>query len=139
MKRIIIASHGKLAKGMQDTLNLFTGDGDELDIITAYEEGNESVETQIDRVFSKINEQDEALIFTDLFGGSVNQKIILKAINKKNVYIIAGFNLPIILEAITTNQPLTDETVNQLVEKGKLNLQLVNTSQIKDINDDFFD
>ncbi|KGH89969.1 PTS sugar transporter subunit IIA [Oenococcus oeni] len=138
MKRIIVASHGKLARGMQDTLNLFTGNNLSITCITAYDNDDTDLDVQINEALSNFGKDDQALIFTDLFGGSVNQKLTMKVINMNNVYLISGFNLPIILEAVSSNQPVTKEWVQELIEKGRANLRFVDTQ--KDINDneDFF-
>lgn len=131
MKKFAIAAHGNLAQGMQSTLELFVGKDIDITYMSAYMEDGPSIELQIDSFLSTVKSEDEVVIFTDLFGGSVNQKITLAANGKKNIKIIAGFNVPVILEVIFGAENYTQEGIQSLIENGRQAMQQVNTVQLK--------
>lgn len=140
MKKYIIASHGELAKGMKDTLQLFDRDLKNVEVITAYMDKKVDIETQILSALSKVHQDDQCLIFTDLYGGSVNQKIALNTKKLGNIFVIAGFNLPIILEAVLSTEPISQTYINSLLKKGREGLQQVRLEQKVDNDDqDFFE
>ena len=126
MKKIVIASHAKMAEGIQSTLELFVGTELDITYISAYVEDYPSVEDQITKFFNQLDADDQALIFTDLFGGSVNQKMILAAEERPNVFLIAGFNLPLVIELIFAADVYTPELVNEIVQKTKETMIYVN-------------
>ncbi|MEK0152933.1 hypothetical protein WMB10_08590 [Tetragenococcus halophilus] len=89
---------------------------------------------KVDQFFEDYRMEDEYVVFTDLFGGSVNQKIFSYK-TKFDFYLITGFNLPILLEIILYNQTLNEEIVKQLVENCRKELQLVGMDSIEELVD----
>ena len=75
MKRILIATHGKMASGIRYTAELIVGQVAEIDTIDAYVTPEDNVEEKFREYFQKY-EQDRIIVFTDLMGGSVNQKLV---------------------------------------------------------------
>ena len=61
---------------------------------------------------------------TDLMGGSVNQKVVPYA-QKENVFLIAGFNLPLILELAMNEDKVTKEELLDSIEESRKNMMLV--------------
>ncbi|MBO0430072.1 PTS sugar transporter subunit IIB [Vagococcus fluvialis] len=125
MKKIVIASHEKMAKGIQSTLELFIGSDLDVTYMSAYVDDEPAIEEQIETFFNQLKDEDQAVIFTDMFGGSVNQKMVTASQERENVFIIAGFNLPVVIEVIYGVEVYTHENLKQLVENGKNAMQLV--------------
>lgn len=125
MKKFAIASHAKMAQGIQSTLELFAGTDLDITYMTAYTDDTPEIEEQIAAFFNGLKDEDQAVIFTDLFGGSVNQKITVAAQEKENVFIIAGFNLPVIIEVIYGAEEYTRENIQALVKNGQIAMQVV--------------
>jgi len=140
VNKFLIASHANFATGAKSTIELFAGESKNVTYIAAYNEENVSLENQLDDFFAEITEDDHVLVFTDLFGGSVNQQITLRAAKFKNVFIIAGFNLPVVLEALLSAEPITEKFVDQLLQSGRASLQKVKLPQApkEDASDDDF-
>ena len=126
MKKIVVASHAKMAEGIQSTLELFVGTGMDITYMSAYVEDHPAIEEQISQFFEQLKDDDQALIFTDLFGGSVNQKMMEAAEGKSNVFLIAGFNLALIIELIYAAEVYTPELVADIVDKTKDTMVYVN-------------
>ncbi len=140
MKKIIVASHGSMAEGMKNTIELFAGQNKNVSYISAYTKKNDDLNETIDKLFDSFNEDDKVIIFTDLMGGSVNQRFTVKAQNNNNVFIIYGFNLPIVIEAILSNEDVTKDYLKKLVDVGKNSIGLVDFEENESKNDseDFF-
>jgi fructoselysine and glucoselysine-specific PTS system IIA component len=99
MRKYLIASHGTLASGIRSSLEIIIGSLENVFIIEAYLGENKSLEDEIGSVLLHINNDDDLIIFTDLMGGSVTNQILQHAL-KQNVYIISGFNLPLLLDIL---------------------------------------
>lgn len=141
MNKFLVASHANFATGAQSTIELFAGENKNISYIAAYNKDGASLESQLDEFFATLTEEDHVLIFTDLFGGSVNQQISVRAAKFTNVFIIAGFNLPVILEALLSAEPITEEFVDQLLQSGRASLQKVKLETPNETgatDDDFF-
>ncbi|KAA9234467.1 MULTISPECIES: PTS mannose/fructose/sorbose transporter subunit IIAB [Aerococcus] len=126
MRKIVIASHGKLADGMKSTLDLFIPKETNITYMSAYIDNFPSIEEQIESFIENIQEGDEVIIFTDLYGGSVNQKFLEVSKNFNNFYVVAGFNVAIIIELIYSQGPMSYQKINNIIEKSRLAIRLAN-------------
>lgn len=139
MKRLLVATHGNFAEGIKSSLTLLVGQLHNIDFISAYV-SEEDVTQALQKFLAQVDKTDEAVIFTDLPGGSVNQKAML-AVNQQNVFIVSGFNLPVILEVYLATQALTEASLQQMIENSRNNLLLVNHQMgavSEDSESDFF-
>lgn len=137
MTKFAIATHGNFAKGLESTLELFVPNQD-IAFLSAYVDDLPPIEKQLEDFFAKLDNEELAIVFTDLFGGSVNQKVLLGS-EGKNIQIIAGFNLPIVLEIILNQADLTTEKIQQLIEASREALQIVPPiNQTEENEDEFF-
>ena len=69
MNQIILASHSKLAAGMNETIKFFTGN--QVEVLEQSMQDN-NFENQVSEMLKK-HEDKNCVVFTDLYGGSVNQ------------------------------------------------------------------
>ncbi|MDN2453401.1 PTS sugar transporter subunit IIA [Lactobacillus sp. UCMA15818] len=139
MNKYLIATHGELAKGIQSTIELFAGQGQPISYVSAYTDETKELGDELYNFFDKLNIEDSAVIFTDLYGGSVNQKVSVMASEHKNIFIIAGFNLPVILETVLSQEKITQSFIESVIKKGKDNLKLVQLqSDFSENDQDFF-
>jgi PTS system mannose-specific IIA component len=114
MKRILLASHGRLALGLKDSLEIFLGKSDLIVAVGAYIDSTDNYIQEIQQFIDSV-EDDDAVIFTDIYGGSVNQqvtKMVLTA-NKK-IPIITSMNMPIVLAVALSEKEMTSTVINQL-------------------------
>lgn len=114
MRKFLIAAHGTLPAGIQSSLEIIMGSLENVFLIQAYVGENKSLKEEIDFVLEHINTDDELIVFTDLMGGSVTNQILQYAL-KENVFIISGFNLPLLLEILLAD-PSTP--VLEVIEAG---------------------
>ncbi|WP_392444947.1 PTS sugar transporter subunit IIA [Sneathia vaginalis] len=127
MKKIIVASHHKLANGFKDTLEYILPNTVEIIDISAYLE-NVSVDKQIDEVLSNFTKEEQIFVFTDIPGGSVNQAFI-RRLNDYNIELISGTNLSILISIATQ---LGEENI----DKDTIREEIINVaSEIVYVND----
>ncbi|MHC5375538.1 PTS sugar transporter subunit IIA [Enterococcus sp. LJL120] len=137
MNQYLIATHGSAAKGIKETIKILTGMDKNIFEISAYV-ADLDLETAIINFFKEISVEDCVVIFTDLNGGSVNQAFI-PYLERNNIHIITGFNIPLILEIILEKEPYTNEKLQKKIDMCKEQMVLVTQQQIPIYEeDDFF-
>lgn len=97
MFKLVLASHGKLADGMKDSVQLIVGRSAEIYTICAYVDETVKLENQIEDLFEKFDDSDEVIVVTDIFGGSVNNEF-MNRLQKGKFWLIAGMNLSLVIE-----------------------------------------
>ena len=138
MKKILIATHGNLASGAKSTLEFLVGNIVDITCIDAYVDPDENLIDILENYFSKIDADDEVIVFTDIKGGSVNQKII-QYIMKPNIFLITGFNLPILLELAIMDKKITVENLEEMIGICKNQLELIKIDMKRESDDDFLE
>ena len=134
-RKILIASHGKLAEGMLDTLSLFFQNNGNITMMCGYTQEGNKIEEEIER-YMKMVQDEEVIIFTDMMGGSVNS-LFLPYLGKKNIHLIAGFNLPLILEFVCLpEEKLEKEKIHEVIEKTRMSMLYVNDCAVSFSEDD---
>ena len=113
MKQILIATHGKMASGIRYTAELIVGKMAELTTIDAYVTPEDNVEKKFEEYFAQ-HENDRTFVFTDLMGGSVNQKLLGYS-QKENVTLITGTNLPVLMQVMMADDDVTEEEIQAYV------------------------
>lgn len=96
MKKILIATHGTFASGAESTVKFLMGDVGNITCINAYVDQDENLAETLEQYFARVQPEDQVIVLTDIKGGSVNQKIVPYAV-RENVFLIAGFNLPLLV------------------------------------------
>lgn len=140
MKRILIATHGRLADGMLSSIELLAGTTKGIATINAYTDDTD-FDAELEKFIDSLNDDDQLFAFTDLYGGSVNQKVTKTFLEHKiPVTVITGFNFPIILEILLSGDDLTQEKVTELVDNCRLELKVsfLAESHVKGDEEDFF-
>ena len=123
MKQILIATHGKMASGIRYTAELIVGKMDEITTIDAYVTPEDNVEKKFEEYFAQ-HENDRIFVFTDLMGGSVNQKLLGYS-QKENVTLITGTNLPVLMQVMMADDDVTEEEIQEFIDDAREELQVV--------------
>lgn len=101
-RNFIIATHGNFAQGIKSSLDIIIGQVENVVLISAYVDGNKSIEEEISAALQTLHAQDELIIFTDLLGGSITNQV-LRQTQGKNVHVISGFNLALLIEILLSD------------------------------------
>ncbi|WP_234118326.1 mannose/fructose/sorbose PTS transporter subunit IIA [Clostridium hydrogenum] len=101
MVGIILASHGEFAKGILQSGNMIFGEQENVKAVTLMpSEGPNDIKAKMEEAVSSFDNQDQVLILVDLWGGTpFNQANGLFEEHKDKWAIVAGLNLPMLLEA----------------------------------------
>lgn len=125
----LIATHGKFASGLQNSLNILTGSGDNVQVIDAYVTDDDYT-PDVQQFIQEISEDSQGIVFTDLYGGSVNQKIAAEIMTsgKDNIILVSNSNLAIILSIMFHENTgmLSKEEVLAAIQESQV--QLVSTT-----------
>ncbi len=129
-RKFLIASHGNLAKGFQSSF-ILADKGKELAVINAYVTP-EDYTPIIQTFLQSLGAEEQAIILTDLYGGSVNQKIVQEVMTTKpdNVFIISNANLAIALSLIflKEGEKLTKEDIQAAIAEAQIQFVELNPS-----------
>ena len=113
MRRLVIASHERMAEGVKNTLDFITNSSFSVYAVNAYTT-QIPLENQLQSVFEEFETEDEIVILTDMLTGSVNQaalEILLYPQDKK----------------------LSEKELRRIVETARAQLQLVvSTEELED-------
>lgn len=97
MREYVIISHAYMSRGVCSSIQLIAGEQTKIDCICGYVDGNMDMDRVIRERIDSADKDCEVVIFTDLFGGSVNNAVLRVADGMENVHVIAGMNLALIL------------------------------------------
>ena len=114
MNQIILASHSKLASGMMETVCFFGGDNVEVLEQTMTDTG---FEEKVSQILEK-HRNKNCIVFTDLYGGSVNQ-IFFRKLANTHFHLITGMNLAVILECIFTKEDIDEDFIRKAIKTSK--------------------
>ena len=132
-RKFLIVSHGGLARGIKSSLELIAGAVDEVYVLEAYVEENKPIEEELSRLFAE--EEVEWVVFSDLLGGSVTNQVV-RAGNGKAVHIVAGFNLPLVIEVVLSDPGLpVPEILGEAIGRAREQLVYVNPLLTQPDND----
>ncbi|AYF55168.1 PTS sugar transporter subunit IIA [Clostridium botulinum C] len=138
-KKYLIASHGELANGIKSSLDILANKGNEIEVINAYIT-DEDYTPQIVNFIKSIGDDEQGVIFTDLFGGSVNQKSVTEVLTNKNknVFIISNVNLAIVLSLLfSVEDVFSEEYIKKSIVESQVTLVSTKISN-DDSEEDFF-
>lgn len=136
MRKIVIATHSMMAKGLKDTLEFIIGPQKSLLAITAYIDSDYSINQEMEQLFSDLAPDDELIVTVDLLGGSVSNAFS-EQIGKDNFYLISGVNLPLLLELCLSGEQDTKKLIQKAMNSGNEGIVLVNELLEKTEEDDF--
>lgn len=133
-RKIILASHHRLADGLKDTLNFISGNtkSDEIVSFSAYLD-NTSVEEEVKTLMSKFSSKTELVVLTDMTAGSVNQLFFLYR-ERPHTHVISGMNLPLALAFLMEpNQNyLTEDRIREILKEAQEAMVYVNDIKVDD-------
>ncbi|MCR4746113.1 MAG: hypothetical protein K5894_12910 [Lachnospiraceae bacterium] len=118
MNRLLLASHGTLAEGMRNTAELLMGKNENVEILCAYvDEESKDLSSMIERWMSKRKAEDQWIVITDIFGGSINNEFMMK-MDGGNYWLISGMNLPLVLSLWTETENISEGQIETLIKES---------------------
>jgi len=139
VRKFLIATHGNLATGVKSTLDIIIGQTENVFLIEAYVKENKGIESDLTSLLKKLGKHEELIIFTDLLGGSITNQAV-RFTQGRNVHIVSGFNLALLIEVLMaeTSKP-AEEVIESAIQNAKEQIVYVTklmTPNQNEINND---
>ncbi|MFC4771075.1 PTS sugar transporter subunit IIA [Enterococcus hermanniensis] len=137
-KKIILASHGHFASGILSSLRLICGENKSIEALDCYVTKDFDLQKVVEHLMLD-SKNSEIIVITDIFGGSVNNEF-LKYIEQHNFYLIAGLNLPFLIELSTKLSTLdsVEVLIRSALEESKHSIQFCNDTFNKKVSEEEF-
>lgn len=133
-------SHGEMAGGVVQSAKLIVGDVDYLEHINAYVDENNDVDKLIDEYLRK-NKGETIIVVTDIFGGSVNNSWLKRLNSVKNLYLVSGMSLQLIIQLVLSidsqNNADVKKTIKDALALTKQGFKFCNEIDLNSGTDEF--
>ena len=137
MLKLFLSSHGTFASGLNSSLDILLGGAKNLTVFDAYVT-QENLADVLDAYFAEVPAEDQVVLLSDLYGGSVNT-VMVQWLERPNTFLIAGVNLALLLELGMRADPVTPEYLDELITTSREALRLVTLDAAAPQSaDDFF-
>lgn len=115
--RTVVVAHGGLARALVDAAQLIAGSAS--DVRSVDLSADETPESFGERLRLELpGEGADALVLTDLHGGTPHN-VAMTLQREARPHVISGASLAVVLEAITSTEPLSDALVERLIASGR--------------------
>ncbi len=117
MRAIVIVSHGGLAEGFKDSLEMISGDVSSVFTVSLKpSDGTEDFDKKLSEL--ELSKYGEVWICADLLGGTPSNVSFMKYKDNPKFNIVAGINLPFLITLLLTE----NVEITSLIEDGKKSL-----------------
>lgn len=134
-RKVVIATHGTLAEGFKSALSIITG-VDNVEAYNCYTTLDFNLNEVIEKIMKSIDsEKEELFVFTDLFGGSVNNGFV-KVLKDYNFHLITNTTLGLLIDFLLVNPDIN--TFREKLKSNEFNVVYCNdfVNSMSDIEED---
>lgn len=133
-RKIVIATHGTLAEGFKSALQIIAG-AENVEAFNCYTLPDFNLQETIQKVMDSKGSEEELFVFTDLFGGSVNNGFVA-ALKTYDFHLITNTSLGLLIDFILMEPDV--ETLKKKFDEKEFNAVYCNDfiSNMTDIEDD---
>lgn len=123
MNQIVLASHGGLADGARDTLDMIIGDVSNVHTISLARDDKDQIEDRALALIDSFDPSDAVYVLTDMLGSSVNNQMVSLKTKRPEATVISGMNLPLILEIALSDEPLSEAALAEVIKHSRAGIQ----------------
>jgi PTS system mannose-specific IIA component len=120
---VLLVGHGPLAAGVAGAVEMICGEQERFAFVRLRPEDDvDGVARRLEAALRKLEvaEQDDALIFADLFGAAPANAAAMLLRTRPNLEIVAGMNLPMVLDAVLSREGVSARDLcERAVESGR--------------------
>jgi fructoselysine and glucoselysine-specific PTS system IIA component len=128
MIRFVLASHGTFANGIYNALKIIMGEQQNISTLCAYVDEKADLKKQVSSIIDELSIEDELIVITDIFGGSVNNEF-MNYTSRENIHLIAGLNLPLLIELVSRQQEENiPSLINEVLKCSRDSIQYCNST-----------
>lgn len=126
MVGIVLATHGKFSEGILQSGEMIFGVQKNVKAITLMsDEGPDDIKAKMEEAIFSFDHQDEILFLVDLWGGTPFNQANGMLEGKDKWAIVAGLNLPMLLEAFVSKGSMTaHELATKIAETAKEGIKI---------------
>ena len=131
MRRLLVATHGRFAEGIGETLRFILGDSQPLEILNAYTVPDFDMAKAAKDYVSGLGDEDELIVAADVFGGSVANAFAEYTADGR-VHVVTGLNLPLLIVLVSmlgsegSSGNSLEEMIQNAIEEAKEGIVYVN-------------
>ena len=127
MRKLLVATHGRFAEGIGETLRLILEDSQPLEILNAYTVSDFDIAKTAKEYVSGLGEDEELIVAADIFGGSV-ANAFTEYIAEGKVHVVTGLNLPLLIGLVSSldEEGPTGEMIQNAIEDAKEGIMYAN-------------
>lgn len=122
MNQIILASHGGLAAGAKDTLEMVLGDVSNVHVVSLARDDKEPITNKVEAMIATFNADDTVYVLTDMLGSSVNNNMVELSKNGTKFTVVSGFNIPLALTLAMSPAPVKGTELAALINEARTGL-----------------
>jgi len=118
MVGILVVSHGRLAEALISSVQFLVGSLKKVKGISIWpRDRKEEVRDRIKKGISELDEGDGVVVLTDILGGTPTN-LILSVLEDKNVEVVTGVNMPMLLTLSSHRKGGSLREIGRLAKKS---------------------
>lgn len=115
---VLVATHGEMAKGLFDAIDMICGTQEKFSIVSLKRgQDAESFGEELGEKINELNSDEGVVVLVDLLGATPMNQSALNLYKSDEVEVITGVNLPMVVTATMERDYFSD--IKELVEKIK--------------------
>ncbi|NGT34606.1 PTS sugar transporter subunit IIA [Clostridium perfringens] len=115
---VLVATHGEMAKGLFDAIDMICGTKEKFSIVSLKRgQDAESFGEELGEKINELNSDEGVVVLVDLLGATPMNQSALNLYKSDKVEVITGVNLPMVVTATMERDYFSD--IKELVEKIK--------------------
>ncbi|ELC8351576.1 PTS sugar transporter subunit IIA [Clostridium perfringens] len=115
---VLVATHGEMAKGLFDAIDMICGTQEKFSIVSLKRgQDAESFGEELGEKINELNSGEGVVVLVDLLGATPMNQSALNLYKSDKVEVITGVNLPMVVTAAMERDCFSD--IKELVEKIK--------------------
>jgi mannose/fructose-specific phosphotransferase system component IIA len=127
----IVVTHGKLAQEFIATAQKIYGNVKGVYAVSNDEHTPQTLASEIDTIIEHAGHDDAFIIMVDFLGGSCGHATLSVERRRRNVRIVSGVNLPMLLAFLNKRADVSFERLPaELASRGRDSIHAVDTDQI---------
>lgn len=140
MKKLLVVSHGSLAKGVISAVKVILGDSVDANSCCLEEGmGIEKFRELLEPIIDSISEADQIIVLADLMGGSP-YNVTLDMLRNKEILdksiVISGVNLPLALNLLLAEGKISKEEIENISNYAKESINTFEVNLDSDLEED---
>lgn len=113
MINVVVATHGEMARGLQDSIRMVAGAFEGFhSIVFTEESGIDALRDQFKTVMTVIDKEHQWLILCDIMGGSPFNVASEFSYQNEDISVYYGVNLPLTIEILLSREGKSLEEMN---------------------------